>query len=336
LKKRALITGVTGQDGAYLSQLLLSKGYQVFGLLARRASDTKERLRYLRIEQDIHYVEGDLTDLSSLVRAISHFEVDEVYNLAAQSFVATSWMQPILTGYVTGMGAVHLLEAIRLASPKIRYYQASTSEMFGKAQEPIQSETTPFYPRSPYGAAKLYAHWMTVNYRESFGMHASNGILFNHESPLRGIEFVTRKITDAVARIKRGVQSELRLGNLEARRDWGFAGDYVEAIWMILQQDQPGDYVIATGRTTSVREFCNIAFSYVGLDYKDYVVIDPSFQRPAEIDVLQGNAAKAKAKLNWSPKTDLETLIAMMIDADMARVDSEIVGTAAEKVHAHA
>lgn len=332
MKRRAFITGVTGQDGAYLSKLLLDKDYEVFGLLARRASDTKERLRYLGIEQDIHYVEGDLTDLSSLARAISHFEVEEVYNLGAQSFVATSWMQPILTGYVTGMGAVHLLEAIRLTNPRIRYYQASTSEMFGKAQELTQSETTPFYPRSPYGAAKLYAHWMTVNYRESFGMYACNGILFNHESPLRGIEFVTRKITDAVSRIKHGAQRELRLGNIEAKRDWGFAGDYVEAIWMMLQQEKPDDYVIATGRTTSVRDFCDIAFSYVGLDYRDYLVVDSAFQRPAEVDVLLGNASKAEKKLGWRARTDLEGLIAMMVDADMARVESEISGRFSEPV----
>ncbi|HEU5231220.1 MAG TPA: GDP-mannose 4,6-dehydratase, partial [Terriglobales bacterium] len=258
--KAALITGVTGQDGAYLSKLLLEKGYKVYGLLARRSSDTTWRLRYLGVQDDVTFVEGDLTDQSSLIRGLSHFPVDEVYNLGAQSFVATSWMQPVLTGYVTGLGAVNLLEAIRLTNPKTRYYQASTSEMFGKIQEPVQNEQTPFYPRSPYGVAKLYAHWMTVNYRESFGMHASSGILFNHESPLRGIEFVTRKITDGVARIKQGVQKELRLGNLEAKRDWGFAGDYVEAMWRILQQPEPEDYVIATGRTTTVREFCRLAF----------------------------------------------------------------------------
>jgi GDPmannose 4,6-dehydratase len=336
VKKRALITGVTGQDGAYLSKLLLTNGYEVFGLLARRASDTKERLRYLSIERDIKFVEGDLTDLSSLVRAISHFEVGEVYNLGAQSFVATSWMQPILTGYVTGLGAVHLLEAIRLVNSKIRYYQASTSEMFGKAQEPIQTESTPFYPRSPYGVAKLYAHWMTVNYRESFGMHASSGILFNHESPLRGIEFVTRKITDAVARIKHGMQKELRLGNLEARRDWGFAGDYVHAIWKMVQQDKPDDYVIATGRSASVRDFCEIAFSYAGLNYRDFVVKDSSFERPAEVDVLQGNAAKARTKLGWKATTDLEALVAMMVDADMVRVERELAREHQDEIENHA
>ena len=321
--KAALITGVTGQDGAYLSKLLLEKGYKVYGLLARRSSDTTWRLRYLGIQDDITYIEGDLTDQSSLIRGLSHFPVDEVYNLGAQSFVATSWMQPVLTGYVTGLGAVNLLEAIRLTNPKTRYYQASTSEMFGKIQEPVQNEQTPFYPRSPYGVAKLYAHWMTVNYRESFGMHASSGILFNHESPLRGIEFVTRKITDAVARIKQGVQKELRLGNLEAKRDWGFAGDYVDAMWRILQQPEPEDYVVGTGRTTSVREFCRLAFAHVGLNYEKYVTIDPRFQRPAEVDVLLSDPAKAKQKLGWKATTSLETLVSMMVDADMERVALE-------------
>ncbi len=320
--KAAMITGVTGQDGAYLSKLLLEKGYKVFGLLARRSSNTTWRLRYLGVEADINYVEGDLTDQSSLIRALSHFAVDEVYNLGAQSFVATSWMQPILTGYVTGLGAVNLLEAIRLTNPKIRFYQASTSEMFGKIQEPTQSEKTPFYPRSPYGVAKLYAHWMTVNYRESFGMHASSGILFNHESPLRGIEFVTRKITDGVARIKMGLQKDLRLGNLDAKRDWGYAGDFVDAMWRILQLDVPEDFVVATGRTTSVREFCKIAFDHAGLKYEDYVVTDTKFQRPAEVDVLLGDASKAKARLGWQPSTSLEALIGLMVDADMRRIAS--------------
>lgn len=320
---RALITGVTGQDGAYLAQLLLNKGYEVFGLLARRSSDTKWRLRELNVEDGVQLIEGDLTDLSSLTRAIQQFDFNEIYNLGAQSFVSTSWMQPILTGYATGLGAVHLLEAIRLTNPKIRFYQASTSEMFGKAQEPVQNEKTPFYPRSPYGAAKLYAHWMTVNYRESFGMHTSSGILFNHESPLRGIEFVTRKITDAVARIKLGKLKELRLGNLEAKRDWGFAGDYVAAMWLMLQQLEPDDYVVATGRTTSVREFCDLAFRYVGLEYRDYVVSDTKLHRPAEVDVLLGDASKAKAKLGWRTDTSLETLVSMMMDADLRRVRRE-------------
>lgn len=320
---KALITGVTGQDGAYLSKLLLEKGYKVYGLLARRSSDTQWRLRSLGIEKQIDLMEGDLTDLSSLTRLLAGTGVDEVYNLGAQSFVATSWMQPILTGSVTGLGAVCLLEAIRLTNPKIKFYQASSSEMFGKIQEPIQTETTPFYPRSPYAVAKLYAHWMTVNYRESFGTFACSGILFNHESPLRGIEFVTRKITDGVARIKLGMESELRLGNMEARRDWGYAADYVEAMWLMLQQAQPEDYVIATGRTVSVRDFCELAFAHAGLDYKKYVVSDKKFERPAEVDVLMGSAAKAKQKLGWQPRTTLEQLVAMMVDADLARVAAE-------------
>jgi GDPmannose 4,6-dehydratase len=323
MSKKALITGITGQDGAYLSKLLLEKGYKVYGLLARRSSDTQWRLRYLGVDRDVELMEGDLTDLSSLVRLIAAMGIDEVYNLGAQSFVATSWMQPILTGYVTGLGAVHLLEAIRLTNPKIKFYQASSSEMFGKIQEPVQSETTPFYPRSPYAVAKLYAHWMSVNYRESFGTFACSGILFNHESPLRGIEFVTRKITDGVARIKLGKQKELRLGNLEAQRDWGFAADYVEAMWMMLQQPTPGDYVVATGRTVSVREFCRLAFERVGLNYEDHVITDKKFQRPAEVDVLLGDASKAKQVLGWTAKTSLEQLVAMMVDADLARVKEE-------------
>jgi GDPmannose 4,6-dehydratase len=268
MSKKALITGVTGQDGAYLSKLLLEKDYKVYGLLARRSSDTQWRLRHLGIENEVDLMEGDLTDLSSLARLLSAIAADEVYNLGAQSFVATSWMQPVLTGMTTGIGAVNLLEAIRLTDPAIRFYQASSSEMFGKIQEPVQSERTPFYPRSPYGVAKLYAHWMTVNYRESFNTFACSGILFNHESPLRGIEFVTRKISDGVARIKLGLQSELRLGNLEAKRDWGYAADYVEAMWMMLQQDKADDYVVATGRCTRVRDFCRLAFRHVGLDYE--------------------------------------------------------------------
>lgn len=320
MTKKAFITGITGQDGAYLAKLLIEKGYKVYGLHARRASDTLWRLRYLGILEDTELVEGDLTDLSSIVRCLTVSEADEVYNLGAQSFVETSWRQPILTGYVTGLGPVNMLEAIRLTNPKIRFYQASTSEMFGKIQEPMQGESTPFYPRSPYGVAKLYAHWMTVNYRESFGMHASSGILFNHESPLRGIEFVTRKVTDAVARIKHGKQRELRLGNIDAKRDWGYAGDFVEAMWSMLQQDQADDYVVATGRTTTVRDMCRIAFDYVGMNYEQYVVIDKRFFRPAEVDVLLGNPAKAKVKLNWVARTSLEQLIHMMVDADMERV----------------
>jgi GDPmannose 4,6-dehydratase len=323
MSKKALITGITGQDGAYLSKYLLEKGYKVYGLLARRSSDTQWRLRYLGIENDVDLREGDLTDLSSLTRLLAAIEVDEVYNLGAQSFVATSWMQPVLTGLTTGMGAVHMLEAVRLSNPTIRFYQASSSEMFGKIREPMQSETTPFYPRSPYGVAKLYAHWMTVNYRESFNAFACSGILFNHESPLRGIEFVTRKITDGVSRIKLGLQNELRLGNLDARRDWGFAADYVEAMWMMLQQPKADDYVIATGHCASVRDFCRMAFRHVGLDYEQYVVTDKKFERPAEVDVLLGNAAKANKVLGWKPKTSLEELVSLMVDADMVRVESE-------------
>lgn len=321
--KRALITGITGQDGAYLAKLLVDKGYQVFGLHARRATDTLWRLRYVGVESAVELLDGDLTDLSSLIRAMEKSQATEVYNLGAQSFVGTSWEQPILTTQVTGVGTLNVLEAIRIVNPKARFYQASTSEMFGLIQEAMQSETTPFYPRSPYGVAKLYSHWMTVNYRESFGLHASSGILFNHESPLRGIEFVTRKVTDAVARIKQGKQKELRLGNIDAKRDWGFAGDYVEAMWLMLQQDKADDYVIATGLTTTVRDMCTIAFAHVGLKHEDHVVIDPLFYRPAEVEILLGNPAKAKATLGWVAKTDLTTLITGMVDADMVRVNKE-------------
>ncbi|MDT8384900.1 MAG: GDP-mannose 4,6-dehydratase [Gammaproteobacteria bacterium] len=318
--KSALITGVTGQDGAYLAKFLLDKGYKVFGLHARRASDTLWRLRYLGIEDSVVLLEGDLTDLSSLIRAMGASKADEVYNLGAQSFVATSWTQPILTSYVTGLGGINMLEAIRLTNTTAKFYQASTSEMFGKIHEPIQSEETPFHPRSPYGVAKLFAHWSTVNYRESFNMHASSGILFNHESPLRGIEFVTRKVTDAVSRIKQGKQKKLYLGNIDAKRDWGYAVDYVEAMWLMLQQEEPDDYVIATGRTTTVRDMCRIAFEYVDLNYEDYVAIDPQFYRPAEVELLLGNPSKAKIKLGWEAKTSLEDLMYMMVDADMKRV----------------
>lgn len=321
--KNALITGITGQDGAYLAKLLLDKGYRVFGLHARRSTDTLWRLRHLGIESEVNLIGGDLTDLSAVIRGMEKSEAEEVYNLGAQSFVGSSWDQPVLTANVTGVGAVNVLEAVRIVNPKARFYQASTSEMFGLIQEPMQSETTPFYPRSPYGVAKLYAHWMTVNYRESFGLHASSGILFNHESPFRGIEFVTRKVTDAVSRIKQGKQKELRLGNIDAKRDWGFAGDYVEAMWLMLQQDTPDDYVIATGLTTTVRDMCRIAFNHVGLKHEDHVVIDPKFYRPAEVEVLLGNPAKAKAKLGWVAQTNLETLITMMVDADMLRVGKE-------------
>jgi len=321
--KNALITGITGQDGAYLAKLLLDKGYRVFGLHARRSTDTLWRLRHLGIESEVNLIGCDLTDLSAVIRSMEKSAAEEVYNLGAQSFVGSSWDQAVLTANVTGVGALNVLEAVRIVNPKARFYQASTSEMFGLIQEPMQSETTPFYPRSPYGVAKLYAHWMTVNYRESFGLHASSGILFNHESPFRGIEFVTRKVTDAVSRIKQGKQKELRLGNIDAKRDWGFAGDYVEAMWLMLQQGTPDDYVVATGLTTTVRDMCRIAFNHVGLKHEDHVVIDPKFYRPAEVEVLLGNPAKAKAKLGWVAQTNLETLITMMVDADMLRVGKE-------------
>jgi GDPmannose 4,6-dehydratase len=323
MTRKALITGITGQDGAYLARLLLGKGYDVYGLLARRSTDTLWRLRERGLAQDVVLIDGDLVDLTSILRALETSAPGEVYNLGAQSFVATSWRQPILTASATGLGALNVLEAIRIHDPGVRFYQASTSEMFGLIQAERQDETTPFYPRSPYGVAKLFAHWSTVNYRESFGMHGSSGILFNHESPLRGIEFVTRKVTDGVARIKAGKAKELRLGNIDAQRDWGFAGDYVEAMWLMLQQERADDYVIATGVTTTVREMCRIAFAHVGLDHERHVVVDPAFFRPAEVDVLRGNAAKARAKLGWSPRTSLEQLIAMMVDADMRRVASE-------------
>ncbi|HEX6794474.1 MAG TPA: GDP-mannose 4,6-dehydratase [Casimicrobiaceae bacterium] len=323
MTQRALITGITGQDGAYLAKLLLAKGYRVFGILARRSSDTLWRLRELGIVDDVTLFDGDLIDMTSILRALERSEAGEVYNLGAQSFVATSWYQPLLTANVTGVGALNVLEAIRIHDPAIRFYQASTSEMFGLIQAERQDETTPFYPRSPYGVAKLFAHWSTINYRESFGLHASSGILFNHESPLRGIEFVTRKVTDGVARIKLGKAKELRLGNIDAKRDWGFAGDYVEAMWLMLQQDKPDDYVIATGFTTTVREMCRIAFQHVGLDADRHVVVDPQFFRPAEVDVLCGNPAKARARLGWSAATSLEALIAAMVDADLRRVARE-------------
>jgi len=317
----ALITGVTGQDGAYLAQLLLGHGYRVVGLMRRSASSDVigERLRWLGILDHVEMVDGNLTDISSLIRIIQSTKPDEIYNLAAQSFVAASWQQPLLTGSVTALGAGNLLEAVRLVRPEARIYQASSSEMFGLIQEPIQSEKTPFYPRSPYGVAKLYAHWMTVNYRESFGLHASSGILFNHESPLRGIEFVTRKVTDGVARIKLGLATELQLGNLNATRDWGHARDYVQAMYLMLQQEKADDYVIATGITTSIRELCRIAFTHAGLDYEQHVKTDPRFLRPAEVDVLLGDSTKAHQKLGWKPETTLAAMVAEMVDADLAR-----------------
>jgi len=321
--KKALITGISGQDGAYLAKHLLDNGYEVNGLVRRSSTTESMTLRsdWLGITNDIQLIDGDIQDLSSILRIMQDVKPDEVYNLAAQSFVKTSWDQPLLTGQVTGIGAVNMLESIRLEKPDARYYQASTSEMFGKIMEPEQSEDTPFYPRSPYAAAKLYAHWMTTNYRESFEMYACSGILFNHESPLRGIEFVTRKVTDAVARIKYGMQKELRLGNIDAKRDWGHARDYVKAMHLMLQQGEPDDFVIATGRTTTVREMCRIAFEHVGLKADDHVVIDPEFFRPAEVDILLGDPSKAKEKLGWVAETSLEDMICEMVDADMERIE---------------
>jgi GDPmannose 4,6-dehydratase len=320
--KRAFITGITGQDGAYLAQLLLSKGYHVSGLVRRSSTQdiNDARLKWLGIVNDVTLVDGDLTDPSSLIRLMDSIKPDEVYNLGAQSFVGSSWHQPMLTAQVTANGVLNVLEAVRIVNPGIRFYQASSSEMFGLIQEEMQSETTPFYPRSPYAVAKLYGHWITVNYRESFNIHASSGILFNHESPLRGREFVTRKVTDAVARIKLGLATELRLGNIDAKRDWGHARDYVIAMWLMLQQESASDFVVATGKTTTIRDMCTIAFAHVGLTAEDYVVIDPALFRPAEVDVLLGNANRAKEKLGWTPKVSLQEMICEMVDADLARL----------------
>jgi GDPmannose 4,6-dehydratase len=322
MARTALITGVTGQDGAYLAELLLSKGYEVHGLVRRSSTSdvNTTRLKWLGIENDVRIIDGDLHDLSGLIRTMRDVKPDEVYNLAAQSFVKSSWQQPILTGQVTALGVTHVLEALRLEMPQSRFYQASSSEMYGLVQEPQQSESTPFYPRSPYAVAKLYGHWITVNYRESYKMHASSGILFNHESPLRGIEFVTRKVTDGVARIKLGLARELRLGNIDAKRDWGHSKDYVRAMWLMLQQDTPDDYVVATGRTTTVREMCRIAFEHAGLRMDDHLVIDPELFRPAEVDVLLGNPAKAREKLGWHAEISLEDMIREMVDADLKRL----------------
>ena len=317
----ALITGITGQDGSYLAELLLSKGYRVVGVARRSSTVTNERINHLL--DDITVVQGDLHDQGSLLSFLEEYKPTEVYNLAAQSFVPTSWNQPALTGDITAIGVTRMLEAIRFINPKIRFYQASSSEMFGKVVEVPQSENTPFYPRSPYGVAKVYGHWITVNYRESFDMFAVSGILFNHESPRRGVEFVTRKIADGVARIKLGLAKELRLGNLEAQRDWGFAGDYVEAMWRMLQQDQPDNYIIGMGETHSVREFCEIAFGYVGLDYKEYVVQDERFYRPAEVDLLIADPSKARAVLGWEPTVGFKELVTMMVDADLARLNGK-------------
>ncbi|MCI0518718.1 MAG: GDP-mannose 4,6-dehydratase [Chloroflexi bacterium] len=318
----ALITGVTGQDGSYLADFLLARGYQVIGMVRRTSTVTFERVQH--IQDDIIMVQGDLHDQSSLVDVMEQYQPDEVYNLAAQSFVPTSWNQPVLTGEVTALGVTRILEAIRQASPKTRFYQASSSEMFGKVRETPQRETTPFYPRSPYGVAKVYGHWITVNYRESYNIYAVSGILFNHESPRRGLEFVTRKITYGAARIKMGLAKELRLGNLEARRDWGFAGDYVEGMWMMLQPDQPDDYVLGTGETHSVREFCEAAFSHLGLDYRDYVVQDSRFYRPAEVDLLVADPAHARQRLGWQPRVAFAELVQKMVDADLKRVAIEM------------
>jgi GDPmannose 4,6-dehydratase len=318
----AIITGITGQDGSYLAELLLSKGYHVVGMMRRSSVVTFERVQHIQDQIDI--IQGDLHDQSSLMDFVEQYKPDEVYNLAAQSFVPTSWNQPVLTGEVTALGVTRMLEAIRLLSPETRYYQASSSEMFGKAAEIPQRETTPFYPRSPYGVAKLYGHWITVNYRESYKLFAVSGILFNHESPRRGTEFVTRKISYGAARIKLGLAKELRLGNLEARRDWGFAGDYVEAMWRLMQNDHPEDFVVGTGVTHSVREFCEKAFGYVGLDYHDFVVQDPHFFRPAEVDLLVADSTRVRQELGWSPKVDFDGLVEMMVDADLKRLGGEI------------
>ena len=321
--KHVLITGVTGQDGGYLSKLLVENGYRVYGVDRRTSTPTTERLHYLEVLDRITLLDGDVTDQGSMVRALEAAEPDEVYNLAAQSFVGSSWRQPVLTMEVNGIGAVNVLEAIRMVNPKIRFYQASTSEMFGLTAEPVQSETSSFHPRSPYAIAKLFAHWTTINYRESYGLFACAGILFNHESPVRGIEFVSRKITDGVARIKHGVAKGLRMGNLQAKRDWGFAGDYVHAMRLMLQAECPQEYVVATGRSVSVEEFCRIAFEYVRLDWREYVSVDPQIARPADVPALCGNAAKVKAELGWQPTTTLEDLIAMMVEADLKRVRDE-------------
>jgi len=317
----ALITGITGQDGSYLAELLLSKGYKVVGVARRSSTVTNERIDHLL--DDITVVQGDLHDQGSLLALMEEYEPSEVYNLAAQSFVPTSWNQPALTGDITAIGVTRILESIRFVNPKIRFYQASSSEMFGKVMEVPQSENTPFYPRSPYGVAKVYGHWITVNYRESFDMFATSGILCNHESPRRGLEFVTRKITDGVAKIKLGLAKELRLGNLEAQRDWGFAGDYVDAMWRMLQQDKPDNYVIGMGETHAVREFCEIAFGHVDLDYKEFVVQDERFYRPAEVDLLISDPSKARAELGWEPAVSFKELVTMMVDADMERLASK-------------
>ena len=321
MTKKALITGISGQDGPYLAEFLLPKGYEVIGMARRTSSAKYERIEHL-LDQ-ITLVQGDLIDQSSLLSIMEEYEPDEIYNLAAQSFVGTSWQQPLLTAETTALGVTRILETIKIACPKARFYQASSSEMFGKVVETPQTEKTPFHPRSPYGVAKVYGHWITVNYRESYNLFAASGILFNHESPRRGIEFVTRKITHHVAQIKLGFKNELRLGNLDARRDWGYAGDYIQAMWRMLQQDSPNDYVISTGETHSVREFCEAAFGYVGLDYQEYVVQDPRFYRPAEVDLLVGDAKKADEELGWKPSVSFEELVEMMVEQDIKTLSSQ-------------
>ena len=318
---RALVTGITGQDGSYLAELLLEKGYEVIGMVRRSSTESFERIDH--IKDRLILAQADLLDQLSIVNIIEQYRPAEVYNLAAQSFVPASWTQPVLTGHFDALGVTKVLEAIRLVDKKIKFYQASSSEMFGRVQEVPQRESTPFYPRSPYGVAKVYAHWITVNYRESYGIHASSGILFNHESPRRGLEFVTRKITDAAARIKLGLADQVKLGNLDAKRDWGYAGDYVEAMWLMSQQPEPDNFVIATGRTHSVGRVAQLAFEQVGLDYKDYVVTDPALVRPAEVDLLVGDASKARKTLGWEPKVSFEELIRMMVDADLKRYSDQ-------------
>jgi GDPmannose 4,6-dehydratase len=321
MAKRALITGITGQDGSYLAELLLDKGYDVYGLVRRSSLYNFERIKH--IQERVQLITGDMSDQTSLIHALNEAKPTEVYNLAAQSFVQTSWPQPVFTGDVTALGVTRMLDAIRAVNPEIRFYQASSSEMFGKVQAVPQTESTPFYPRSPYGVAKVYGHWITVNYRESYNMHATSGILFNHESPRRGLEFVTRKVTYHAAKIALGLANEMRIGNLDARRDWGFAGDYVEAMWLMLQQDKPDDYVVSTGKTHSVQRLIELAFGAVDLDWKRYCVQDERFMRPAEVDLLIGDPAKAKQVLGWEPKVSFEQLVEMMVHADLERLKSE-------------
>ena len=328
MARRALITGITGQDGSYLAEFLLQQGYEVHGMIRRSSTDHCQRISHLLDQINLH--QGDLTDQLSLIRILEEVAPEEVYNLAAQSFVPASFQQPLLTAEMTGLGVTRVLEAIRQVAPEARFYQASSSEMFGSVQQTPQDEQTPFWPRSPYGVAKAYGHWLTVNYRESYDLFAVSGILFNHESPRRGLEFVTRKITDTVARIKLGLQQELRLGNLEASRDWGFAGDYVRAMWSMLQQDKPDSFVIATGQSHSVKDFCRHAFEHVDLDWEDHVQVDPEFFRPADVHTLRGNPAKAQRLLGWEPEVNFRQLVEMMVDADLVRVQQELAGEETE------